>query len=228
MLAAKPDVIMLDEPFSALDNYLKTWLEREIMDVLDSYDKPVLFVSHDRNEVYRLTDRIAVMENGRIVDVQSKRELFGNPKTLAATLLTGCKNITRLAMADDGSYQALDWGVRLKKERGTEWTDKMQEKQNVQVLRKYRYAGFGVLFGEHAAEMKQAGLSNVNISLDTLDGVRFQEITGFPYLDNVLNAVKQALKQGIHVKINCVPQLLRYVQSHKAYSRGQIKALSAL
>lgn len=76
MLAAKPDVIMLDEPFSALDNYLKTQMEREIMDVLDSYEGPVLFVSHDRNEVYRLTDRMAVMEDGRIVDVQSKLSLI--------------------------------------------------------------------------------------------------------------------------------------------------------
>ena len=158
MLAAKPDVIMLDEPFSALDNYLKTRLEREIMDVLDSYDKPVLFVSHDRNEVYRLTDRIAVMDNGKIVDVQSKRELFGNPKTLAATLLTGCKNITRLAMTEDGSYQALDWGVQLRNERDMECTGKMRGKQNTQVWGKYRYAGFRAHYFEVVPDMEDANV----------------------------------------------------------------------
>lgn len=113
MLSAMPDIIMLDEPFSALDNYLKTQLEREVMNVLDVFGKPVLFVSHDRNEVYRLTERIAVMEEGKIVDIQPKRELFQNPKTLAATLMTGCKNVTRLQKDSFGRWMALDWGVCL-------------------------------------------------------------------------------------------------------------------
>ncbi len=113
MLAAKPSVIMLDEPFSALDNYLKNNLERQVMEVLEDYDKTVLFVSHDRNEVYRLTDRIAVMESGEIVDVQEKHELFKAPATLAAALLTGCKNITNIVANDDGTYYATDWGIKL-------------------------------------------------------------------------------------------------------------------
>ena len=111
MLAADPDVILLDEPFSALDNYLKWQLELEIMKVLENYEKEVLLVSHDRNEVYRLTDRIAVMEQGKVVDVQEKKALFQNPKTLAATLLTGCKNISRLEKQEDGRFFALDWGI---------------------------------------------------------------------------------------------------------------------
>lgn len=67
---------MLDEPFTALDNYLKMQLERELMKVMEDYGKTVLFVSHDRNEAYRMTDRIAVMEDGQILDVQPKEELF--------------------------------------------------------------------------------------------------------------------------------------------------------
>lgn len=145
MLATHPDVIMLDEPFSALDNYLKTRLEREIMNVLDSYDKPVLFVSHDRNEVYRLTDRIAVMEEGSIVDVQSKQELFGNPKTLAATLLTGCKNITRIEKSSYGIYNALDWGVKLSIENPLM---EMDEKTD------YLYAAFRAHYFEVVPEME--------------------------------------------------------------------------
>lgn len=143
MLAVNPDIVMFDEPFSALDNYLKTQLEREVMNVLDSYDKPVLFVSHDRNEVYRLTDRIAVMENGQIVDVQSKHELFDNPKTLAATLLTGCKNITRLEKKEDGSFYALDWGIRLKTDSGGESSG-----------HDYVYAGFRAHYFEVVPEME--------------------------------------------------------------------------
>lgn len=114
MLAAKPDIIMLDEPFSALDNYLKWQLEQEIMKVLETIGKTVLFVSHDRNEVYRLTDKIAVMEKGALVEMSDKKELFDNPKSLAATLLTGCKNITHIERKADGRIFAGDWGIYLK------------------------------------------------------------------------------------------------------------------
>ena len=112
MLAQNPRFVMFDEPFSALDNYLKTQLEREVMNVMETFENGGIFVSHDRNEVYRLTDRVAVMENGSIVDIQSKHGLFDAPKTLAATLLTGCKNITRLDKRG-GGYYALDWGITL-------------------------------------------------------------------------------------------------------------------
>lgn len=112
MLSQSPRLVMFDEPFSALDNYLKSQLEREVMNVMEAFGKGGIFVSHDRNEVYRLTDRIAVMDNGGIVDIQSKHGLFDAPKTLAATLLTGCKNITRLERRGDG-YYALDWRMTL-------------------------------------------------------------------------------------------------------------------
>lgn len=113
MLSSQPELILLDEPFSALDNYLKTHLERQVMDMLDSFKKPVLFVSHDRNEVYRMTDRIAVMNNGHIMDIQGKQDMFDNPRTLAATLLTGCKNVTRLEPSECGRLYAKDWGIML-------------------------------------------------------------------------------------------------------------------
>ncbi len=113
MLAGEPEILMLDEPFAALDNYLKMQMERELMKVMEEYGKTVLFVSHDRNEAYRMTDRIAVMEDGQILDIQPKEELFKNPASLAATLLTGCKNVSALREEPDGGYTATDWGIRL-------------------------------------------------------------------------------------------------------------------
>jgi molybdate transport system ATP-binding protein len=112
MLAAQPRYLLLDEPFSALDNYLKSQLERELMELMENYGKRVILVSHDRNEVYRLTDRIAVVEEGKVVDIRPKKELFDAPRTLAATLLTGCKNVSRLEYRTEGIY-ALDWGIYL-------------------------------------------------------------------------------------------------------------------
>ncbi len=120
MLAAAPDIIMLDEPFSALDHYLKWQLEQEIMKVIENFGKTVLFVSHDRDEVYRLTDRIAVMEKGQLIDIQEKKALFDKPRSLAATLLTGCKNITRIKACDDRRFYAVDWGIFLKSDKSME------------------------------------------------------------------------------------------------------------
>lgn len=114
MLAARPVLVMFDEPFNALDSYLKNSLEREIMRVIDKYEGQALFVSHDRDEIYRMTDRIAVMERGSIAGIQEKHELFENPKTLAAALLTGCRNISPVEEGDDGSLLAVDWGIKLR------------------------------------------------------------------------------------------------------------------
>ena len=141
MLAQAPRLVMFDEPFSALDNYLKTQLEREVMNVMEAFDNGGIFVSHDRNEVYRLTDRIAVMENGSIVDIQDKHGLFDAPKTLAATLLTGCKNITRLEMRGDECY-ALDWGMTLS-----------VSGQSAQAGKMFQYAGVRA----HFLELADAG-----------------------------------------------------------------------
>ncbi len=148
MLAANPDVILFDEPFSALDNYLKWQLELEIMKVLETYQKDVLFVSHDRNEVYRLTDRIAVMEQGEIADIQEKKALFQNPKTLAATLLTGCKNISRLERHEDGRFFAKDWGIYISAEES---------------LAKINYVGFRAHYFETTSTIEKENVIQCNI-----------------------------------------------------------------
>lgn len=114
MLAAEPEALLFDEPFSALDNYLQMRLEREIMDVLKEFAGPSMLVSHDRNEVYRIADSIGVMEYGSLIEIQDKEDFFGSPQTVTAARLTGCKNITRLEPAEDGCIRAVDWGIRLR------------------------------------------------------------------------------------------------------------------
>ncbi|SHO52165.1 sulfate/molybdate ABC transporter ATP-binding protein [Anaerocolumna xylanovorans] len=93
IIVSAPWIIMLDEPFSALDSYLKWQLEREIMSVINEFGKTVLFVSHDRDEVYRISDKVVVIENGRNEPICTKQVLYQHPQTYADALLTGCKNI---------------------------------------------------------------------------------------------------------------------------------------
>ena len=118
MLVTRPKVLLLDEPFSALDNYIRTRVEHEILDLLDTFDGPSVLVTHDRNEAYRLADRIGVMEAGRRVEQQDRQAFFDHPGTVAAARLTGCKNISRLERTSDGSLYAVDWGVTLGRDMG--------------------------------------------------------------------------------------------------------------
>ncbi len=113
MLSTKPKILMLDEPFSALDSYLRWQLEQDMRETLSKFEGTTLFVSHNRDEVYRLCDRIAVMNQGKVEVCSEKWSLFHTPRTLAACLLTGCKNIC--AVSRLGDYQALaeGWGQRL-------------------------------------------------------------------------------------------------------------------
>jgi molybdate transport system ATP-binding protein len=113
ILASEPDIIMLDEPFSALDSNLKWQLEQEIMELLSKFKGTVLLVSHNRNEVYRFSDTIAVISKGRIESINKKEELFKNPQTLSAALLTGCKNISAVERLSEHNIKAVDWNMTL-------------------------------------------------------------------------------------------------------------------
>lgn len=94
ILASEPRTLLLDEPFSALDSYLKYQLELELMETLDQFPGTVLWVSHDRGEVFRSCQRVCVIDGGRSYPVQNLSQLFHTPGTEAAARLSGCKNFT--------------------------------------------------------------------------------------------------------------------------------------
>jgi molybdate transport system ATP-binding protein len=109
IFAAEPDIIMLDEPFSALDSHLKWQIELETMKVLEKYKGTIIFVSHSRDEVYRLCERTAVITKGKIEQISAKKELFISPETLASSRLTGCKNHSKAEKISDHTIRAIDW-----------------------------------------------------------------------------------------------------------------------
>ena len=113
ILASGPEVLLLDEPFSALDSYLKWQVELELADILSAFPGPVLFVTHNRDEVQRLCQQVCVLDSGRSQAVMPVHELFEAPRTLSACLLSGCKNVSRARPAADGMVEALDWGITL-------------------------------------------------------------------------------------------------------------------
>ena len=117
MLAARPGILMLDEPFSALDSHLKSVLEQNLTGLFEVFDGTILYVSHDIDEAVRFCDTIAVMEQGSIMEIDKGRELIEHPKSLAGIKLGGCKNAPDAEYVDDHTVYCPQWGVRIRTEQ---------------------------------------------------------------------------------------------------------------
>ena len=114
ILVNAPDMLMLDEPFSALDSHLRFRLQRETNRIIHDFGRTVLLVSHNRDEVFQLADDIAIVRDGRIETIGEKHAIFSAPGTVEGARLTGCKNISRLRRLDEHHAVAEDWGITLK------------------------------------------------------------------------------------------------------------------
>ena len=113
ILAGSPQILLLDEPFSALDSYLQWRLEMELTDTLAAFGGLTLFVSHNRDEVYRISNNVCVIDNGKSEPVIPVAELFESPGTVPAALLSGCKNYSRAEKRSENSVFAADWNTEL-------------------------------------------------------------------------------------------------------------------
>ena len=113
IMAYEPDIILLDEPFSALDMYLKDQLQRELSEMLKDYEGTVILVSHNRDEVYRFSEELLIIDQGKIAVSGKTKEIFENPVSREAARLTGCKNFSRVRRLDAHTAEALDWGITL-------------------------------------------------------------------------------------------------------------------
>ncbi|MCD7808919.1 MAG: sulfate/molybdate ABC transporter ATP-binding protein [Erysipelotrichaceae bacterium] len=109
ILAYEPSVILLDEPFSAMDTFLKEELRLELIKVLKEYKGVSLLVTHDRDEAYQLCDNLMLLDQGKVIAFGKTKEVFENPGTIKAARLTGCKNISRIERISDDKVKALDW-----------------------------------------------------------------------------------------------------------------------
>ena len=112
ILISEPRTILLDEPFSALDSFLKWNLKLELSDLLSDFQNPILWVSHDLGECYRNCQTVCVMENGRSGAVLDMKELAHHPTMQGAARLTSCRNFLP-ARACAGGMELEGWNIVL-------------------------------------------------------------------------------------------------------------------
>ncbi len=109
ILAYEPDVLLLDEPFSAMDAHLREGLRLELRKVLKNYRGITVLVTHDRDEAYQLCDRILLLNEGKVLTQGDTKAVFADPGTVQAARMTGCKNISRIERLGTHRVRALDW-----------------------------------------------------------------------------------------------------------------------
>ena len=114
ILVGRPRILMLDEPFSALDSYLREEVESEVGSLLAGFDGTALLVTHNRDEAYRLCKEMIVLNEGQVLRAGTTKAVFADPQSTAAARLTGCKNILPCTPLDSHTVRLDGWNTTLR------------------------------------------------------------------------------------------------------------------
>ena len=95
-LMRKPYALLLDEPFSALDNPLRIEMRRFLRDIKNRFDVPIVFVTHDAAEAYAVADTMIVYSNGTILQTGTPKDVFENPWNAEVEALVNAEGALRI------------------------------------------------------------------------------------------------------------------------------------
>lgn len=112
-LVVDPEILLLDEPFSALDEHLRNNMILQLVDDLIEFKGTSIFVTHNMEEAYQLCNNIIIIAGGSIDAIGHKDVIFDKPPTLCAAKLTGCKNVSKVRKIESNVLEAIDWGCRI-------------------------------------------------------------------------------------------------------------------
>lgn len=197
MLAAKPDILMLDEPFSALDAHLKGVLEQNLAGLFETFHGTILYVSHDIDEALRFCDRIAVIEKGHVMEVSTGNNLVNNPQSAASIRLSGCKNTTPAHRIDDHRVFLPAWGIEVE-------TDKPAP-QNL------TYMGVRAFFLERA---KEPGRNTYRVRVVRTSDSRFDRSVLLEFLDRT---------PGSDPVVEQIENEMKYLEQHLFWRVDKLK-----
>jgi len=113
IMACQPEVLLLDEPFSAMDVFLKDQLQQELQEMLEDYPGIVILVSHSRDEIYRFCEELVIAGGGKKIIQGRTKDIFTQPVYKEAARLTGCKNFSKIRICNAHTVEASDWGITL-------------------------------------------------------------------------------------------------------------------
>lgn len=197
MLAAKPDILMLDEPFSALDAHLKGALEQNLAGLFETFHGTILYVSHDIDEALRFCDRIAVIEKGHVMEVSTGNSLVNNPQSAASIKLSGCKNATPARRINDHRVFLPAWGIEVE-------TDKPVQ-ENLTCI------GVRAFFLEQA---KEPGRNTYRVRVVRTSDSRFDRSALLEFLDR---------EPGADKVVDQTENEMKYLEQHLFWRIGKLK-----
>ncbi len=113
-LITDPQILLLDEPFTALDSIIRGRLQEELLNIKERFRLPIVLVTHDLNEAYTLSEQMVVIDQGRVVQSDRRDEVLFRPATEAVARFTGTKNIFAGRVIEIGPQESY---VRLRSHR---------------------------------------------------------------------------------------------------------------
>ncbi|MDO5390541.1 MAG: ATP-binding cassette domain-containing protein [Eubacteriales bacterium] len=153
MLLCEPQILMLDEPFSALDGFLKDTLQMEMLELIREFSGDVLMVTHSRDEVFKFCDHMVLLSEGNCILKGKTAEIFASPGYMEAARLTGCKNISPIEKISDYELYALAWKMRLRT------AEKIEDYIRYVGIRGHRLIPQQNADGENVMKIRQTGYS---------------------------------------------------------------------
>ena len=112
MLVNKPELLLFDEPFSALDTHLRSELQPEFLSLIQRYGRDYVLVTHSKEEASHLSQDTIILDHGKITEEGKTLEVFKSPGSVTAARLIGCRNI---GTVKDGKA----WGIPVDAPKGT-------------------------------------------------------------------------------------------------------------
>lgn len=181
-LARQPDVLLLDEPFSAVDQVTRRKLRLELKQLIRALDIPIILVTHDLDEAAMLSDTLCVLHNGSSLQIGTPDEVLQAPNSSLVARLMDVRNLFQGRVIDqDGQTTRIDWAgytleiarsITLHKNQIIHWcitADKVLLHRRVQPSRGIHE---NPVSGQICELVKVAGVTNVIVSLDTNPAIK--------------------------------------------------------
>ena len=111
--ANNPEIMLLDEPFSALDTYLRHQQEKLLRQSLQTYKGVTLLITHNLEEAYRICSNLLVIDRGKAIAFGNKEEIFKHSPNVKTAQVTNCKNFSQGVVLNKNQVKSKDWNCIL-------------------------------------------------------------------------------------------------------------------